>query len=418
MKKLLSLLMLSILTATSSAQNIAIDTTSGFKLFDSSGEVPYRIPAIGTTKRGTLIAVADYRHCKSDIGFGRIDLHVRTSKDGGKTWGEELAPASMTGNGIMADGNQKAGYGDPCIVCDRHSRRIMLMSCSGYPCFFNGTREQHQGWARWYSEDEGQTWTGPEYIDEQFIFAPFDKSRYGSIVGWFVGSGKIHQSRYVKVGRYYRLYLAGSSYNNKETANWVLYSDDFGANWHFLGGNDVSPVPGGDEPKVEELPNGNIVISSRTREGRNFNIFSFTDARQAQGTWAERCALSSRANNGLIANNGCNGEIQILPVLRIADKQKTWIALQSLPTHNRTNVSIFYKEIGHEADYSTPSAFAREWTLGIQTTATTSAYSTLTLQRDNTIGFLYEENLHNSGYDIIYKNYTVQQITAGKYRIR
>ena len=58
------------------------------RLFETvEGKIPYRIPAIATTKNGTLIAVADYRYCYSDIGFGPVDLHYRLSHDNGYTYG-------------------------------------------------------------------------------------------------------------------------------------------------------------------------------------------------------------------------------------------------------------------------------------------------------------------------------------------
>lgn len=35
----------------------------------STDTIPYRIPAIAELERGTLLALADYRHCGSDIAF-------------------------------------------------------------------------------------------------------------------------------------------------------------------------------------------------------------------------------------------------------------------------------------------------------------------------------------------------------------
>ena len=170
--------------------------------------------------------------------------------------------------------------------------------------------------ARFYSVDGGTTWTGPDYIGEETIYQPLAKGKYGAIKAWFVGSGRIFQSRTVKLGKYYRLYCAGVSRNDTENANWVIYSDDFGQSWQFLGGVDVSPVPGGDEPKCEELPNGNILISSRAWGGRFYNIFTFTDAKRAEGTWGTK-AFSGKDNGGVEANqNACNGEVMVLPVVR------------------------------------------------------------------------------------------------------
>ena len=395
-----------------------------FEVFPTmtTGDIPYRIPAIATAgTSGTLVAIADYRYSRADIGSGRIDLHVRRSHDNGVTWDEILAPSVMTGDGnISTPGYQLGAFGDPCIVGDRESDKILAMSCSGYPGFFAGSRTQHQGWARWYSNDAGATWSTPDFVDEQFVYAPLEAGGYNAR-GWFAGSGRIFQSHYVKKNDYYRLYLAGSTYSTSGTKeNWVLYSDDFGQNWTILGGTATSPIPSdADEPKVEELPGGNIVISSRNVSGRYYNIFTFSDKLAATGSWSTK-ALSSSANNGVTANNGCNGEIMIVPVVRKSDNQKAFLALQSLPRGSgRTNVSIFYKWLDEYEKYDTPVDFAKNWD-GYKTVSSIgSAYSSMTWQNDNTIGFIYEEETHcgtgGGGYTIVYKNYSIEEITDSLY---
>ncbi len=384
-------------------------------------DIPYRIPAIATAHDGTLVAVADYRFTRADIGGGRLDLHIRRSHDNGKTWDEILRPAVMTGDGNTAVGHQEAGFGDPCLVGDRESARMLLTSCSGTPGFFGGNRTHHQGWAHWWSDDNGATWSQPIYQDEAFIYSKFDKSQYGPIRGWFVGSGKICQSRRTKVGQYYRLYCVGSScrQGSNETANWALYSDDFGRTWEFLGGCDVSPVPGGDEPKAEELPDGNILLSSRTSGGRNFNIFTFTNSDRAEGSWG-KVAFSGQSNGGVVAQaNACNGEIMLVPVIRNRDGREMFLLLQSVPFGGgRTNVGIYYKELANVSDFRSPEAVAKNWTGRHQSSTKGSAYSTMCWQKDNTVAFLYEEDTHGTnggGYTIVYKNYTIEQITDGAY---
>ena len=54
--------------------------------------VPYRIPALDINRHGDIIALADYRYCHYDIGFGPIDLHFSISRDLGRSWS---APAVM-----------------------------------------------------------------------------------------------------------------------------------------------------------------------------------------------------------------------------------------------------------------------------------------------------------------------------------
>ena len=61
------------------------------------GKTPYRIPAIAVNRRGTLIAVSDYRPCGGDIGFGKVDLRYRLSDNNGATWSRELVLAEGDG---------------------------------------------------------------------------------------------------------------------------------------------------------------------------------------------------------------------------------------------------------------------------------------------------------------------------------
>ena len=391
----------------------------------TSGDIPYRIPAIAMAKNGDLIAVADYRHSRADIGmasYGRIDLHARISKDNGANWDAKFP--IVEGKGSSSPDFMHVGFGDPCIVADRESNRVLVMSCAGNVSFPSGTRNNHQNIARFYSEDNGATWSEPVDIADA-IYAMWDRSsNHGPVRAMFIGSGKIHQSRYVKVNNYYRLYCAVLLKNvNSVNTNFVLYSDDFGGTWNVLGGVENAPVPsGGDEPKVEELPNGNIVISSRINGGRYFNIFTFTDKEAASGSWGYM-ATSNSANNGVIAQgNSCNGEIMMVPVIRNEDKAEMWLALQSLPFGNgRANVGIYYKELASETDYNTPANFARDWDGRHQASFMPSAYSTMCFQKDSTIAFLYEEDTYGinayGGYNIMYKNYSIEQITNGKYTV-
>lgn len=395
---------------------------SSFDVFiTNSGAIPYRIPAIATAYNGDVIAVADYRHSGSDIGIvhnGRIDLHARISNDNGKTWKEKFSV--VNGQGGSSPDFMHVGFGDPCIVADRESSRVLILSCAGNVSFPSGTRDVHQNIARFYSDNNGATWTEPDDIAES-IYSQFDNSKnHGPIKAMFIGSGKIHQSRYVKTDKYYRLYCAVLARNVSGTyVNFVLYSDDFGGSWKVLGGVETSPIPNdADEPKVDELPNGNIVISSRCTGGRHYNIFTFTDATKAEGSWGTRATSNSSVDGVVALNNSCNGEIMILPVVRNEDNAEMWIALQSLPLGSgRTNVGIYYKELATESDYDTPANFAKDWDGHYQSSMIGSAYSTMCLQKDNTIAFLYEESTYGADYTIKYKNYTLEQITDDAYSL-
>ena len=390
----------------------------------TTSDIPYRIPAIATAKNGNIIAVADYRHSRADIGMatnGRIDLRARISTDNGETWGEIFDIVQGKGaDGINASNNDMyVGFGDPCIVADRESDRILVISCSGNVSFPNGQRNNHQGIAHFYSTD-GKNWTTPVDRSES-IYSQFDNTQYGPVRAMFVGSGKISQSKYIKVKDYYRIYCAVLVKDvNGTHVNFALYSDDFGETWTVLGGGGVSPIPsGGDEPKADELPDGSVIISSRTTGGRIYNIFSYTDSKKAEGSWGA-ATYSNASNNGTVAvSNSTNGEIMCVPVRRKADDKKMFLALQSVPLGSgRANVGIYYKELETLADFVSPKAIAADWDGRHQSSYVAGAYSTMTLQKDNNVGFLYEEDTYGTsggGYTIVYKNYSIEYITDSAY---
>ena len=391
----------------------------------TTSAIPYRIPAIATAKNGNIIAVADYRHSRADIGMatnGRIDLRARISTDNGETWGEIFDIIQGKGAaGIDASNNDMyVGFGDPAIVADRESDRVLVISCSGNVSFPSGQRNNHQGIAHFYSEDNGLTWSTP--VDRaESIYSQFDNTQHGPVRAMFVGSGKISQSQYIKVGDYYRIYCAVLVKNvNGTHVNFVLYSDNFGESWTVLGGGEVSPIPsGGDEPKADELPDGSVIISSRTTGGRIYNIFTYTDSKKAEGSWGTS-KYSNSNNNGTIAvSNSTNGEIMFVPAKRTADDKKVYLALQSVPLGSgRANVGIYYKELETLEDFISPEAIAADWDGRHQSSYLAGAYSTMTLQHDNNVGFLYEEDTYGTnggGYTIVYKNYSIEYITDSAY---
>lgn len=395
-----------------------------FPLTDPTA-IPYRIPAIAVTPDGTLVCAADYRHSGTDIGVtdkGRIDLHYRLSHDNGATWTE--IKTLINGQGANSADFMNVGFGDPAIVADRTSDRVLMLSCAGNVSFQNGTRQNHQNVARFYSEDGGKTWSKPEDIAES-IYSMFDSSSYGPIRSMFIASGAIYQSHSVRVGSYYRLYCALLARSNTaKHMNFVIYSDDFGASWRLLGDANVPAVYNtADEAKVVELPDGSLLISSRYTGGRYYNVFNFTDKTTATGSWAS-ATFSGAQNGGVEAkDNSTNGEVMLIPVVRQSDGVHMHLLLQSLPLGpDRKNVGIYYKELASELDYVSPASIAADWDGVKQVTELESAYSTMAWQVDNRIGFLFEEATYGKstyaygGFTIVYHSYTIEQLTDNLYR--
>jgi sialidase-1 len=233
----------------------------------------------------------------------------------------------------------------------------------------------------------------------------------------FFSSGRICQSRRIKQGQYYRLYSAVDA--PMGVGCLVLYSDDFGLTWQALGGPSARPTvaPWGDEAKVEELPDGNVLLSCRSKQtstsGRLFNIYDYNT-----GSWGVM-AVSNESEEGTYSEGcSCNGEVLIVPVVRTSDGRPMHLALQSVPRGpGRQRVSIYYKPLLDGGDYDEPSDFSWGWKC-YRVTERYSAYSTMIAVTDGDIAFFHEDcndNPGTSAYDLLYQQLTIEQITNGRY---
>ena len=398
---------------------------------------PYRIPGITCGKDGRLIASAARLVCGTDPGYGQVDCVVKISNDNGITWSTNeidvaVGDASLINN---VKTPMEAAYGDPAIVADRESDEVLVMAVGGCTVYTKSTttRSNPNIIAAIRSLDGGQTWQTP--IEQtEMIYGLFDSTN--PIEAAFVGGGKVFQSRVTKVGQYYRLYAALAARPN---GNRVIYSDDFGRTWKALGGPGALPVPNGDEPKCEEFPDGRVIVTSRTGSGRLLNVYTFTNTATGEGSWDTQTKCTMSGLSASPSSNATNGEMLIVPVRRNADDRQMYLALQSVPTgSSRVNVGIFYKELENLSDIQNVSAFASDWNGFYQVSSTASAYSSLDLQADNKIGFIYEETLtkwgtkqnpvstsfptgsgtHNfDGYENIYLPIELEMITGGRYSV-
>lgn len=392
-----------------SAQDDVKNKTMLF-MSNQTDSIPYRIPAVAELPDGSLYALTDYRHCKTDIGFGRVDIHGKRLR--GRKWGKEFVLIEGTG----VPGAVDCGYGDPAVVADRESKEILVVLVCGNTIYWKPTttRQNPNRVSVMRSHDGGKTWKLQE-ITEQ-IYSLFDDAPDGCVQSCFVASGQMFQSRTIKVGSHYRIYAALTARPN---GNRVIYSDDFGRTWKVLGTLDQLPVPYGDEAKCEELPDGSVVISSRAMGGRYFNIYTYSDVASGTGSWGDAAPSGRRVNGCASIENACNGGLLIIPALRIADGKKVTLALQSVPFGpKRTNVGIYAKELPADISTLTPETLAKDWDMKYQVSYTWSAYSTMLQRRSGDIAFYYEESHDGSNnvYDMHYCEIPLEVITSGRYK--
>ena len=105
----------------------------------------FRIPALLVSPRGTLLAFCEGR--KTGRGdHGDLDLVLKRSGDGGKTWG----PVELV---YEEGGQEKVTIGNPCPVVDRDTGVIWLPFCRDNDDVLVTS-----------SDDDGRTWSKPRLI--------------------------------------------------------------------------------------------------------------------------------------------------------------------------------------------------------------------------------------------------------------
>lgn len=390
MNKKLSKLIVGAFALVLSAPNANAQT----QLFTNGNEnniyMYWRIPSIVRMNDGALWAFTDKRYYGAgDLGNGEdkehlIDIYGRKSFDNGKSWGN--AEVVLQSNENASGANEYLyAFGDAATVVDRESGRILMMAASGK----KGVRSTTDGrpFVTRSVYDAGKWLTSN--VTDQFYG---ENNAYGTHL--FVSSGRMVQSTKYKKDKYYRIYAGVCLYS--KSASYVVYSDDFGRTWQYLGGYVTAPVQDGDECKVEELPNGDILLVTRKRSGaagRYVNVFKFSDIANGVGSWQTSVSTGASQTDGEAYAAANNGEILLVPAKSEAGKQ-TYVLLLSVPTNNennsngRSNVCIYWKEL--PTDYSNPASYVSGWTKYQVNKGQYWGYTTMALDQKGDIAFMSE----------------------------
>ncbi len=333
--------------------------------------VSYRIPALITAADGSLIVLTDKRKNHSGDLPADIDVVANRSTDGGKTWSAPITVAQGTGN--------SNGFGDAAIIKAKSGKLIALfVNGTG---FFGSTAANPMKHFMSTSTDNGLTWSTPRDITTQLYGAGCSDPVRATWLGSFFGSGRGLTTRSGRV----MAVIAVREPNKSTFQNYAVYSDDEGETWKVSN----TAIVGGDEAKVVELNNGDILMSSRTGGNRLW-------AKSTDGgvTWGSKNSWSE------IWGNACDADIvRFTSTLDGFDKNRIIHTLPNASDRRNLSMWLSYDE-------------GTTWPVKKTICPNTSAYSSITILPDSTIGVYYETD-GDQAYTMMFVNFSLDWLTNG-----
>lgn len=199
----------------------------------------YRIPGIIVTQRGTILLYCEAR--KSPDDWAEMDILLRRSEDGGKTFSEEQKIACGT--------EERPTVNNPVLMQDG-SGRIHFLYCETYAV--RGGRVLQR-----YSDDDGLTWSAPKDI----TYATFPEKRNVFALG--PGHGICTREGRLLVPFWTVFKESGAEVNaHAPSQTGTLYSDDGGEHWQ-AGEIVPSQVKDANETAICRLQDGRLYLNIR-----------------------------------------------------------------------------------------------------------------------------------------------------------
>lgn len=324
------------------------------------GYACFRIPAIVRAPSGALLAFAEGRK-NGCSDTGDVDLVLKRSEDGGKTW----SPLQVVWN------DAENTCGNPAPVVDAKAGKIFLLSTWNLGTdherdIINLTSKDTRRVFVLSSSDDGKTWSNAREITR--AVKPDNWTWYAT------GPGAGIQ---LEKGRYKERLVIPCDHieaDSKKYYSHVILSDDHGETWK-LGG--TTPQDHVNECKVVELSGGKLMLNMRNYDPRN-KARQVSISKDGGLTWSDLyfdqtliepiCQASIMKHrfpgdkkNVLIFSNPASQEKRVNMTIRISyDEGKTWPVSKVLhagPSAYSDLVSLpngtlaCYYEAGHKSPY-------------------------------------------------------------------
>ncbi|MFG2646625.1 exo-alpha-sialidase [Streptomyces sp. NPDC048436] len=308
---------------------MTVETSVPFRA-GREGYASFRIPAVVRTHAGTLLAFCEGR-VGSQQDFGNIDVVLKRSGDGGRTWGPLQVAAK--------NGADLAGNPAPVVL---NTGRVLLVhvrnaAAATEDAIRRGKVPAANGRRVWvqHSDDDGRTWSAAREITGQVKKASW--RWYATTPGHALQTG----TGRVVVPANHTLPPAGTDNGTEAKYNGghCLLSDDLGQTWRigYIDDNTNGYV-NVNETTAAELPDGRVYFNTRndspapgnradahSRDGGQSLLKPFRPQAGLTGPVVECSVLQLRTPDVLLFSGPADpGFRALMTVRRSRDGGTTW----------------------------------------------------------------------------------------------
>jgi sialidase-1 len=288
----------------------------------------YRIPALATTPKGTLLCVYDMRRRMGRDLQEDIDTGLSRSTDGGRTWEPVRVIMDMGEYGGLPQ--EQNGCSDPGIIVDQQTGEVFC-----FAVWMHGKPGKHQwsgdGSERGYeigkaaqflavrSQDDGRTWSRPENLTRKL-----------KQEAWWLLAPSPQQGIQLPDGTLV-MPVEGRDEKGVPFAT-LLVSRDHGATWTV----GKPAFSGGNECQAARLGDGSIMLNMRNDHERFRAVFVTNDLGQ---TWQPHAT-----NRHTMIEPNCNGSLLRVDYQEAGEKKHVLLFAnphsQTARTHHTIQVSF------------------------------------------------------------------------------
>lgn len=237
----------------------------------TDGYHTYRIPALLVTREGTLLAFCEGRRgSRSDAGD--IDLLLKRSADGGRTWSAQQV--------VWDDGENTCG--NPCPVVDQTTGTIWLGMTWNHGKDSEDRIKQNTGQDTrrvfiTHSGDDGRTWAKPREVTADTKRPEWRWYATGPGIGIQLAQGPCQGRLVIPCDHSLVLPDDPDGY-----CSHMIFSDNHGRTWQ-LGGT-IRPAV--NECQVVELSDGTLLVNMRNYD-RSQTSRAIATSQNGGITWSE-----------------------------------------------------------------------------------------------------------------------------------